>query len=58
MPPIPKALLEDLERRFPERCPSLKDSDREVWFKAGQRNVVAFLATQFLRQNENILETK
>lgn len=51
-PEVPKNLLDDLQKRFPERCPDLKDSDREVWFKVGARSVIAFLAEQFRRQNE------
>lgn len=36
-------LIEALDGAFPERCPDIDDSDRQVWFKAGQRSVVNFL---------------
>lgn len=36
-------LLKELDQQFPDRCPRLSDSDREVWFKAGQRSVVEHL---------------
>ena len=31
------------------------DTDREIWFKAGQRSVVAFLIEQQKRQKESLL---
>jgi len=55
-PHIPLPLLEELNRRFPERSAELAWSDREVWLKAGERNVVRFLNEMYQRQNENILE--
>jgi hypothetical protein len=36
-------LLEALDRRFPERHPRLTDSDREVWFNAGKRDLINFV---------------
>jgi hypothetical protein len=36
-------LLEELDRRFPERHPRLTDGDREVWFEAGKRDLINFL---------------
>jgi hypothetical protein len=54
--PIPEELLKELEERFPERCPSIGTPDREIWFYAGQRQLVRFLQEQFRRQNENLLE--
>ena len=36
-------LIEDLDKVFPRRHPSLKDTDREIWYKAGQRSVVDLL---------------
>ena len=36
-------LIEDLDKVFPRRHPSLEDTDREVWYKAGQRSVVDLL---------------
>lgn len=46
-PTIPQALILKLDELFPEACPSLKDTDREVWFKAGQRDTVRFLKARF-----------
>jgi len=51
-PPIPRALLEDLEQRFPPRYPDLKtDSDRDVWAKAGEGRVIQFLRAMYEDQN-------
>ena len=51
-PAIPPRLLAALDERFPSRPASLQDSNREVWFKAGQRSVVEFLKHQYQEQNE------
>lgn len=37
------ALLDLLDKLVPERSPSLEDSEREVWAKAGERRLVATL---------------
>ena len=51
--PIPKGLLDDLNKRFPDRCPDISWTDREVWFKAGQRSVIEFLNSAHERQVES-----
>lgn len=51
-PPIPKTLLEELERRFPPSYPDLSKNERELWAKAGEGRVIQFLRTQFDEQNE------
>jgi hypothetical protein len=33
-------LIKELDKAYPDQCPSLSLSEREVWFKAGQRSVV------------------
>jgi len=51
--PLPsQELIDALAQLFPDRCPSLKDSDREVWFKAGAAYVVEFLQNERDRQQE------
>ena len=42
-PVIPKDLVEYLNRTFPERCPDFKDTEREIWFYKGQREIVKWL---------------
>ena len=44
-------LLEELERRFPERSPSKGETLEDLYFRGGQVNVVRFLREQFNRQN-------
>lgn len=52
---IPEALLEELEKRFPDQCPSIEDSERMIWLKAGRVDVLRFLRKQYELQNRNIL---
>ena len=54
LPAIPKELLDALDEMFPEKVPSVHWSDREVWIKVGQRNVIRFLLAEFERQNEGV----
>lgn len=45
-PPVPQVteeLLKYLEVTFPDRCPSLGDSDRDIWVAVGGRKVVEHL---------------
>lgn len=43
IPAIPEGLIEYLDALYPAKHPSLQTPDREVWFKAGQRDVVEHL---------------
>ena len=52
-PPIPENLLNFLNRRFPEKCPDLDDSDREIWARTGERRVIRFLKRQFDLQQKD-----
>ena len=58
--PLPFPVLSDelinaLDSHFPQRPPDLSFTDREVWFKAGQRAVVDYLIEQQARQKETML---
>lgn len=55
-PAIPEDLLVALEKAFPERSADLKWTDRQVWFFAGNREVVRFLRAKFTEQNETIIQ--
>ncbi|MFB2563640.1 hypothetical protein [Rhizobium sp. IMFF44] len=57
-PYIPKDLIEALDKRFPERTPSLKTSLDEIRWKGGERAVVRFLLEQYDRQNETVINQK
>ena len=54
-PFLTKELLQALESHYPQRHPDLSLSDREIWFRAGQRSVVDFLIEHQNRQKENML---
>jgi len=53
VPPVHEDLVKDLEDRFPDRCPGIEWSDRQIWFYAGQRAVVEFLKKALQRQIES-----
>lgn len=53
VPPIPKDLIEDLDARFPHRCPNVHDPERSIWIYAGQRQMVEFLKEAYRRQVED-----
>jgi hypothetical protein len=55
LPPISKALVKALEERCPEKCPELSMSEKEIWFYAGQRQIVRLIKKAYEDQNENIL---
>ncbi|AXH71589.1 hypothetical protein P200_gp021 [Pelagibacter phage HTVC200P] len=48
-------LIKELDKIFPNQCADLKDSEREIFFKSGQRSVVEFLKS---KQTDNILKRK
>ena len=55
LPVITDELIEGLDQVFPNRHPDLSLSDREVWYRAGQRYVVDYLFEQQARQKETML---
>lgn len=46
-------LIEDLDKVFPRKHPSLSDTDREIWYKAGQRSVVDLLQSSIEHGEED-----
>jgi peptidoglycan hydrolase CwlO-like protein len=51
-------LIEDLDKQIPNRHPHLEDSERAIWFNAGQRSVVdMLLASQKQNQEDHELPT-
>tara|TARA_Y100001963_G_C6776027_1_gene447368 strand:- start:2113 stop:2283 length:171 start_codon:yes stop_codon:yes gene_type:complete len=52
-PRISKEVIGYLDEIFPDKCPDLNMTEKEVWFKAGQRSVVNHL----IKEN-NIQEEK
>ena len=55
LPVITHEIIEGLDQMFPNSHPDLSLSDREVWYRAGQRYVVDFLIEQQARQKETML---
>jgi hypothetical protein len=55
LPHLDSDLIDALDQRFPEQSADLLWSDRDVWFKSGQRSVIRFLYQQLKEQEENIL---
>ena len=58
LPPITNELIAGLEAAFPQRHPDLSLSDREIWYKAGQRFVVDYLIEQQKRQQEAMINQR
>jgi hypothetical protein len=55
-PPIPREFLEALENSFPDQCPPIGTPVEQIYIKQGQVSVIAFLRSQYKKQNLNILE--
>jgi len=56
IPMLHRQQVEALDALYPEQSAEMDWSDREVWFKAGQRSVIRFLWKQIQIQEENILD--
>lgn len=54
-PTIPKDLLDELEKRFPDRMPDTFNSD-ELLRRYGNVQVIRFLRVQFDSQNKTVLD--
>ena len=55
LPVITDDLIQGLDNLYPQRHPDLSLSDREIWYRAGQRSVVDYLIEQQKRQREPML---
>jgi hypothetical protein len=51
-------LIKVLDKIYPEKAPELKDNEKTVWFKAGQRSVVNWLIDLKKRSENNLLGEK
>ena len=52
IPTISEELIKYLDSLFPDKCADLKDTDKEIFHKSGQRSVVNHLIEQFKIQGE------
>ena len=50
---ITEEMIDYLDKLFPDKCADLKDTDKEIFYKSGQRSVVNHLKEQFKIQGEN-----
>ena len=46
-------LIDILDQIYPEQCPDLSLSEKEIWFKSGQRSVVRWLISLKEEQEKN-----
>lgn len=53
IPIITEEMIDYLDKLFPDKCADLKDTDKEIFYKSGQRSVVNHLKEQFKIQGEN-----
>lgn len=54
-PEVPKALLEELEKRFPDRVPEITSSLEDIYRKQGEATVIRLLRNQFNQQTKGVL---
>ncbi len=40
IPVITEEMIDYLDKLFPDKCADLKDTDKEIFYKSGQRSVV------------------
>jgi len=58
LPALSQELINKLDKLFPDKCPLLTDTDREVWYKVGQRSVINYLQQTYDDQLEQDIVTK
>jgi len=51
-PVLREELINYLDVLFPEKCAEINDSERTIFYKAGQRSVVKHLIEKFKLQKE------
>ena len=58
LPALSQDLINKLDKLFPDKCPLLTDSDREIWYKVGQRSVINYLQQTYDEQLQDNIVTK
>lgn len=56
IPTIQPEMVRWIDEHFPVVEPDLKDSEREIFFRVGQRSVVEYMKSVLREQQGNILE--
>ena len=57
MPAISEAMIKRLEQLYPDKCPDLTNTEKDVWFKSGQVSVIRFLRQTYNDQIQNNILT-
>lgn len=57
-PEIPQEIVDWLDRRFPLVSPRLDESEREIFYRVGQRAVVDHLMSLRREQGDNLLSNE
>ena len=52
IPSLCEEVIKYLDELFPDKCPNLEETEKQVWFKAGQRSVVNHLIKEQKVQEE------
>ena len=52
LPIIKEELIRYLDKLFPNKCADLKDTERDIFYKSGQRSVVEHLIEKYNLQKE------
>jgi hypothetical protein len=55
LPLIPKDLLDELNRRFPNQSPLIGETHQDLIWRGGQRSVIDFLNITFEEQDASRL---
>lgn len=50
---IPAQLMEELGRKWPDKCPEANWADREIWAYVGARKLVEALQASFNKQQKD-----
>jgi hypothetical protein len=58
LPALSQDLINKLDKLFPDKCPLLTDTEREVWYKVGQRSVINYLQQTYDDQLQDNIVTK
>jgi hypothetical protein len=58
LPALSQDLINKLDKLFPDKCPLLTDTEREVWYKVGQRSVINYLQQTYDEQLQDNIITK
>ena len=56
VPYLSRDLVSQLDALHPARPPNPKDSEREIWMKAGERRLIEGLMHTIQEQDENVLD--